>query len=445
MAFKVDSQTIGDLKIIGDNKGNDIYSLFNKTKTKGGANILKDMFLYPRSREEEIMGRANTIWYFREKGFEFPFRDHVFDTIEFYLSDTDERTRLTAHGDNLKRKFNNLIGADADYKQINKSVISCLQFLVDLNGFISKQGTGGSAVDFHKDIKTIRETLDNPELAFIKGIEDKKVNKLSYAKTVGYDKLFRFTIRKEILKLLYHAYEIDVFIAVARVSKELGFAFAEIVKGEGNIIEMQGVYHPLVPGAIANDLTIDEDSNMIFLTGANMAGKSTFMKTFSIAIYLAHMGFPVPARKMRFSVQNGMFTTINLADNLNLGFSHFYAEVSRVKEVAESVNSNERLIVVFDELFRGTNVKDAYDATVAVAGAFANRRKCTFIISSHIIEAGEDLKKLRDNIRFVYLPTVMKGKVPQYTYKLEEGITNDRHGMLIIQNEKILDILKTDA
>ncbi len=183
---------------------------------------------------------------------------------------------------------------------------------------------------------------------------------------------------------------------------------------------------------------------MVFLTGANMAGKSTFMKTFSIAVYLAHMGFPVPAKGMRFSIQNGMFTTINLADNLNLGLSHFYSEVSRVKKVAESVNQNDRLIVVFDELFRGTNVKDAYDATIAVADAFAGKRNCTFIISTHIIEAGEELKKLRDNIKFLYLPTVMEGNVPRYTYQVEEGITGDRHGMVIINNEKILEILKKD-
>jgi DNA mismatch repair ATPase MutS len=228
---------------------------------------------------------------------------------------------------------------------------------------------------------------------------------------------------------------------VAQASKEQGFSFAQIEEEEENIIEMQGVYHPLVPHAIPNDITITEKNNMVFLTGANMAGKSTFMKTFSISIYLAHMGFPVPAKSMRFSVQDGMFTTINLSDNLNLGFSHFYSEVLRVKKVAESLKTNERMIVVFDELFRGTNVKDAYDATVAIMNAFAGKRKSTFVISTHIIEAGEALKELRDNIKFLYLPTVMKGNIPAYTYQLREGITSDRHGMVIIRNEGILEIL----
>ncbi len=70
------------------------------------------------------------------------------------------------------------------------------------------------------------------------------------------------------------------------------------------------------------------------------------------------------------------------------------------------------------------------------------KRKSIFVISTHIIEAGDLLKEKYANINFVYLPTRMNGNQPEYTYTLEQGITGDRHGMVIIQNEKILDILK---
>ncbi len=82
-----------------------------------------------------------------------------------------------------------------------------------------------------------------------------------------------------------------------------------------------------------------------------MAGKSTFMKSFGITVFLAHVGFPVPQRKWNFRFKNGMFTTINLPDNLSMGYSHFYAEVLRVKKVAQQVRQTQHLIVVFDELF----------------------------------------------------------------------------------------------
>ncbi|WP_321288413.1 hypothetical protein [uncultured Sunxiuqinia sp.] len=383
MSFKADHQTINDLKIIGTNREQDIYALFNRTRTRGGAAMLKDMLLYPRSREEEIRGRVNIIKYFKEKEINFSFLPNIFDTIEHYLSNIDERTRLSLHEDNFQRKFNNIIGSDTEYQQLNKGVLSTLVFFVELKSFLSKLDENDSA-ELNKDVVSIHEILGIRELEIIKDL-DKIPKKLSYADTARYDKVFRFKINKEVKKLLYHVYAFDVYSAVAEVAKEQGFCFATINTGDTNSIEMYGVYHPLVPNAIGNDLLIGENSNMIFLTGANMAGKSTFMKTFSIAIYLAHVGFPVPAKKMRFSIQNGIFTTINLPDNLNLGLSHFYSEVSRVKKVAESVNRNDRLIIVFDELFRGTNVKDAYDATVAVANAFAGKRKCTFIISLPIL------------------------------------------------------------
>jgi DNA mismatch repair ATPase MutS len=175
-----------------------------------------------------------------------------------------------------------------------------------------------------------------------------------------------------------------------------------------------------------------------------MAGKSTFMKSLSMAMYLAHMGFPVAARHMRFSVLDGMYTTINLPDNLGMGASHFYSEVLRVKKIAAELK-HKHLFVLFDELFRGTNVKDAAEATIAVTEAFAKKSHSIFVLSTHIIEAGEELKKRCANIRFLYLPTRMEGNKPVYSYKLEDGITEDRHGMVIINNEGILDILKNET
>ena len=103
---------------------------------------------------------------------------------------------------------------------------------------------------------------------------------------------------------------------------------------------------------------------------------------------------------------------------------------------------SKRLFVLFDEMFRGTNVKDAYEATIAITSAFAGKRSSLFVISTHIIEAGEVLGERCGNIRHQYLPTRMNGQVPEYTYTLETGITADRHGMVIIENEGILDILK---
>lgn len=144
----------------------------------------------------------------------------------------------------------------------------------------------------------------------------------------------------------------------------------------------------------------------------------------------------------KYIFQAVKFSSLNYVRGDNMGYSHYYAEVLRVKQVAEEVAKGKNLVVVFDELFKGTNVKDAYDATVSVTEAFSMNRNCTFIISTHIIEAGHALRERLDNLYFVFVPTLMKGNVPTYPYRLEEGITDDRHGMLIINNERILEMLE---
>jgi DNA mismatch repair ATPase MutS len=152
------------------------------------------------------------------------------------------------------------------------------------------------------------------------------------------------------------------------------------------------------------------------------------------------MGFPVAADAFEFSVRDGLYSSINVADNISLGYSHFYAEVVRVKQAAEAAASGQRLMLMFDELFKGTNVKDAYDGTLAVTEGFAEYLDCLFVVSTHIIEVGEALNQL-PNIQFRFMPTVLEGAVPRYTYRMEEGITEDRQGMMIIRNEGILELI----
>ncbi len=108
--------------------------------------------------------------------------------------------------------------------------------------------------------------------------------------------------------------------------------------------------------------------------------------------------------------------------------------------MAQELSEGGSFFILFDELFRGTNVKDAHEATVAVIKGFTRKRNSMFIVSSHIVEAGDQLRTT-SNIDFQFLPTRMNGHIPEYTYKLEQGITDDRHGMIIIRNEGILEVL----
>lgn len=440
MIFRVDNQTINDLGIFGIIRDNSVYGIFNKTHTHGGSKILEKMFLQPLSNKEEINKRGNIIRTFINHKMEFPYKSELFDSAEFYLSSKDSRTRIVAHENNLERKFRTTIGTDNNYREAQKGIVALIEIICTTDKFLDTLNSYSNNIYYNKETQEIDKILGIEELKKIP--QNKHQKKLTYKEVAYYDNVFRFSITDSLKKLLQLIYTLDVYITVANIAHQKKYCIAKATDSDPNHILIRELYHPLLEKPISNSIEINQTNNMVFLTGANMAGKSTFMKSFGIAIYLAHMGFPIPAAQMSFSVQDGLFTTINLPDNLNLGYSHFYAEVMRVKKVAKSIGQSNKLVVIFDELFRGTNVKDAFDATVAVTKAFASNKECTFIISTHIIEAGQELKKECNNINFINLTTIMEGNQPKYTYKIKEGISEDRHGMIIINNEGIPNILK---
>ncbi|UPK67890.1 MutS-related protein [Chitinophaga filiformis] len=435
MLFTTDKQTLEDLNIFGRYGADSVYNIFNHTVTRGGAALLEETFRYPLSDHDAINRRSSIIRHFAAAGTAYPFPAALFDAIAPYLDNTDERTRLSTEEQSISKKLAGMIAADGNMQMVYKGVQALIELLQGVQSFVSAEAGGAAYAADRKAIATLlSEHAFEPVLAH-KG-------KAAHSTIAAFDVLFRFRYRALIQQLLHHLYCLDVYISVAKVATERGFVFPQALPRHTCRIDAEGVYHPLLKKAVPNNIRINEESNVIFLTGANMAGKSTFMKSLSIALFLAHMGFPVAAARMEFSVLDGIYTTINLPDNLGMGASHYYAEVLRVKKMAQELSQGKHLFIVFDELFRGTNVKDAYEATIAICKGFAGKRNSIFVISTHIIEAGEVLKAAAANIRFVYLPTHMDGHKPVYTYTLENGITDDRHGMIIINNEGIIDMLE---
>jgi DNA mismatch repair protein MutS len=440
MLFTTDKQTQEDLNIYGKQGTDSILSLFNRTSTLNGSKLLEELFNYPLSDAEAINARIEKIRYLKTVKAAFPFSSELFDQAEQYLANTDERTKLPTDKPSLEKKLTSLVASNAEYKQIVNGISALVEIIQQLNRLL-KNTLLSSVSPFKSDEETIKiQTLLSTEPISLLLQENPK-NKLPHEKLAAYDLMLRFRYRETVQQLLRYIYQLDVYTTIAKVATERNYIFPKALPKEEHVIKIEGFYHPQLKNAVANTIHIMPNSNVVFLTGANMAGKSTFMKSLGISMYLAHMGFPVPAKQMEFSVLDGIYTTINLPDNLGIGASHFYAEVLRIKKVAKELSTGRNIFVIFDELFRGTNVKDAYEATIAITSAFARKRSSMFVISTHIIEAGEVLKQ-HSNISFKYLPTRMNGTVPEYTYTLETGITDDRHGMIIINNEGILELLK---
>ncbi len=439
MSFETDKQTLDDLNILGKYSSNSVYSLFGGLVTRGAERLMDQMFAHPLTDADEINRRTAIFRYFKTHALEFPGDSEELEEIDQYIGNADRTSWFVNLLLLCKMKSLELISKDEHFGIWRAGMEATIHFLRESKAFLERVNEDIADNPLEERVKWGLDLLNNK--AFARLLED-TTRPLSFGQMFSVDRLLRSVWLKPLQELLGLFCEIDLYIVVGRVAREYDFCFAEAMK-EGEVsIEIKGLHHPCIRKAVSNDLSITRQKNIFFLTGANMAGKSTLMKSFGIAVYMAHMGFPVAASKMRFAVQDGMYTSINVPDNINMGYSHFYAEVLRVKKVAIEVSLSKRLVVIFDELFKGTNVKDAYDATYAVTSALAKRHACSFMISTHIIEVGHELGKNCDNATFAYLPTVMNGSVLTYTYKLEPGITNDKHGMIIINNERIVELIR---
>lgn len=437
MSFNIDKQTLEELNLLGKFRHGSVFGLFSKVKTIGGERLLNEMFTNPLEDATAINERSSTFRFFQEAKLDFPFDVQQIGIMRDYLDANTEKGALYTLFDVLKKKWMSILIRDVRYKKIIQGLQATIVTVNRCHAFI--QTIPADTNPFSPRIKAIKDILSDPRLEKLRNID---IYKALPANTLAfYDHLLKSDLYKEMKGIMAFIDELDVNITVGNVARTKGFTYARALQPRNNILSATGLSHPCIDSAVGNTIALKQDSNVLFLTGANMAGKSTLMKSIGIGLYLAHMGFPIAAANMEFSVREGLYSSINVADNINLGYSHFYAEVVRVKQAAEAAASGKRLLLMFDELFKGTNVKDAYDGTLAVTQAFAEYEDCLFIVSTHIIEVGEALKS-NHNIRFVYMPTIMDGVHPRYTYQLREGITEDRQGMMIIRNEGILELLK---
>lgn len=440
MKFEIDEQTITDLDIYNEDvNAKSIAGLFCGTKSFVGRNKVYELLGTPLADYDELKERSEAIkFFFDHEWFNLQLDTDVLSFVEYYQKQRRNSMEPIFSTVFLRRVYDKL-NQEAQYFLMAEGVRSTVEVLRWVNDFMQRI----NQLD-EKDIpsKLLEQSKRIKEL-FAKNGYDKLVRKKKIGKYIAVGKLdykFRIPERRDILFCLDLVSQYDAFSTIARVAKENGFTFANLHRVEDSRIEIEGLFHPLLENPISNDFSIDRKANVLFLSGPNMAGKSTLLKSLAVATFLAHAGFPVPASKMNISILSGLCAAINIADDLSSGYSHFYAEVMSVKQVAEKLKKHKNMLVIFDELFRGTNVKDAYDGTSAVIRSFSKVREAFFVMSTHIVEVADELKDL-DNIKFGYMNIDRKNGHPSYTYKLKEGISKDRLGMYIIEQEGVIDLI----
>lgn len=192
--------------------------------------------------------------------------------------------------------------------------------------------------------------------------------------------------------------EWDVLCSFAKSAKLLNYCMPEFVNKETLIIE-QG-RHPVVEKVINDfvpiDLQINQDTNLIIITGPNMGGKSTAMRTCALLSIMAHIGSFVPAKKFETQNLDAIFTRIGAQDDLASGQSTFMIEMMETANILK--NSTKSSLVLIDELGRGTSTFDGLSLAYSSAKHLAQKIKCKTIFATHYQEI-TDLENELDSVK----------------------------------------------
>lgn len=434
-----DKTTFKDLSVfpVEGNKG--IVSLIDYTITNDGRDILKDYVSKPPETFEELKGMQEAIRFWAQHQELWPavitngtmvMLDKFFESTEEFSAPPSGMTLM--FGDFWQRLFNK-----GHYFFTQFSITHIADFLkgcIELVNITEQHEV--PAVLAHK-LYTMRELLEHPLTAEVLLI----TNDTSYKIQAKLSYKVRRQMKTNILQLMYHFAQLDAWYSMAKATKEHGWVFPELQLSIPVCFKASELVHPLLEQPKGYDVNFEEGRNFLLLTGANMSGKTTFMRSVGIAALLAHLGMGVPAKSLRISFFKGIITNMHVEDDILKGESYFYAEVKRIKLTAEKLQQQEPHLVLMDELFKGTNVHDAYECTRAVVEGLLHRPNHLMILSTHLYEVANTFRE-RDDMLFSYFVTTMSDDENyHFEYELKEGVSDDRIGYRILQKEGVLDLL----
>ena len=434
--MQIDQTTLSDISIFHKDEE---YSLFNKlnfTKTVGGTIELRKIFSTPHNNIKNIEGTQQVISQIKDQLDHWPtsISNGTILMIEKFLDyplDPIDENPVT---------LNNLLYRwihPSDFSVIKYTVPHFIDFLSGLQKISTLLQTDQAPASIQLPLKRMKALLNEGSLQKL-AITNK--TSLSTRQLLHYGGLLRDQYKHKVLELIDLYSLLDAWQSMAMACKKFNLHFPTFSNEESVFLEAEGLFHLLLENPVDYTIQLNDEHHFLFLTGANMAGKSTFIKSVGSAVFLAHIGMGVPAKSMKLCLFDGLLSNINVADNIVKGESYFYNEVQRIKNTITKIKDGKKWLILIDEIFKGTNVTDAMKCSLAVIQGLLKAKNSLFILSTHLYELGQELKS-NSQISFRYFETQIKDDDMQFSYQLKEGISQDRIGYLILSKEGLLTML----
>lgn len=196
--------------------------------------------------------------------------------------------------------------------------------------------------------------------------------------------------------------------------------------------------HPLMPASqcVKNDATIPSRPFFLIITGANMAGKSTYLRTIGVNYLLACIGATVCCERLKL-YPNQLITSLRTSDSLSDNESYFFAELKRLKRIIDLLNQGQQLFIILDEILKGTNSMDKQKGSFDLIRQFM-QLKANGIIATHDLLLGSLIKQFPEEIRNYCFEADIKENELTFSYKLREGVAQNMNACFLMKKMGII-------
>jgi len=436
--METDKTTLRDLSIFNHEDEFSVFNKLNLTRTTGGREKLRQIFSKSLSDISSIENVQKTLQLILEKRDQWPLfvsNGSVLMIYKFYESTIDEPpsrpSPITAY------LYKLLHGPD--FSLIKYSMGHAFDFIKGMQQIVAVFLNDQTPVNLKKVLQKAQILIERHQFRAVFN-KEKSEDFFNY-EMLSFAYYIRYHYKQYFLELIDIYSQLDAWYGMAMAVKQFNLSFPVFISSDEPVLKANKLYHLLLENPVAYDIELSQNNNFIFLTGANMAGKSTFIKAVGSAVFLAHIGMGVTAANMRLSLFDGLLSNINIEDNISKGESFFYNEVQRIKNTILKVNDGRKWLILIDELFKGTNVEDAMKCSTVVIEGLIKIKRSLFILSTHLYQISENLK-VYPNIDFKYFETKVTDEKLIFNYQLKDGVSNDRLGYLILKKEKVIELLE---
>lgn len=338
------------------------------------------------------------------------------------------------------KKTNPILNALLHFEQHTKSVLKQMELLKE--------------TDFQSELmKEQKQILFEEKANAYRALKElnKLIQKSAYRHNIlvgiilnfyfGWDFKIRLALNKwknendvNLKKWLASLTEIEVFIC----AMNFRYNFYEstnypIIKPDtSKKVDIKAMGHPLIPfkKMVYNDFLLSEEQQFTIITGPNMAGKSTFLRSLGVNFMLAKAGFPVVAKHFEFpnyQLYSSMRTTDDLADES----SYFHAELMRLRFIVDAVEKGEKVFIILDEILKGTNAKDKEEGSAKFLEMLI-QLKCKGIIATHDLKLTE-LANSRKELQNMYFDTNILDDEITFDYKIRQGVAKNMNASFLLR------------